>query len=168
MQRGEKVEAAGGLERRHAGHQDFTVHTQQDLMGTFNRIADTMASVVLAIASISLVVGGIGIMNIMLVSVTERTREIGVRVSIGARPQDVRRQFLLEALILALFGGLVGVIGGVGGAWLFDEMGAMRTVLVPWSLALAFTAAAAVGIFFGYFPATKAANLDPIEALRHE
>jgi putative ABC transport system permease protein len=113
-------------------------------------------------------VGGIGIMNIMLVSVTERTREIGLRVSIGARPHDVRMQFLLEALILSLFGGLVGVIAGVSGAWIFDQTGAMRTVLVPWSLALAFAASAIVGIFFGYFPATKAAKLDPIEALRHE
>ena len=147
---------------------DFNVQTQQDIIQTQQATTETFRTLLAWVAAVSLLVGGIGIMNIMLVSVTERTREIGVRVSIGARPQDVRRQFLLEALILALFGGLVGVIGGVGGAWLFDEMGAMRTVLVPWSLALAFTAAAAVGIFFGYFPATKAANLDPIEALRHE
>jgi putative ABC transport system permease protein len=147
---------------------DFIVQTQEDIIQTQQATTETFRTLLAWVAAVSLLVGGIGIMNIMLVSVTERTREIGVRVSIGARPQDVQRQFLLEAIILSLFGGLVGVIAGVGGAWLFDEIGAMRTVLVPWSLGLAFAAAAVVGIFFGYFPATKAANLDPIEALRHE
>ncbi|MBM3127333.1 MAG: FtsX-like permease family protein [Chloroflexi bacterium] len=147
---------------------DFIVQTQEDIIQTQQATTETFRTLLGWVAAVSLLVGGIGIMNIMLVSVTERTREIGVRVSIGARPQDVRRQFLLEAMILSLFGGLIGVIAGVGGAWLFDEMGAMRTVLVPWSLGLAFVASAVVGIFFGYFPATKAANLDPIEALRHE
>ena len=147
---------------------DFTVQTQQDIIQTQQATTETFRTLLAWVAAVSLLVGGIGIMNIMLVSVTERTREIGVRVSIGARPQDVRRQFLLEALILSLFGGLVGVVAGVGGAWIFNATGAMRTVLVPWSLALAFAASAVVGIFFGYFPATKAANLDPIEALRHE
>jgi putative ABC transport system permease protein len=147
---------------------DFTVQTQQDIIQTQQATTETFRTLLAWVAAVSLLVGGIGIMNIMLVSVTERTREIGVRVSIGARPQDVRRQFLLEAIILSLFGGLVGVVVGVGGAWIFNATGAMRTVLVPWSLALAFAASAVVGIFFGYFPATKAANLDPIEALRHE
>jgi putative ABC transport system permease protein len=113
-------------------------------------------------------VGGIGIMNIMLVSVTERTREIGLRQALGARPRDVRLQFLLEAVMLSLIGGLVGVIAGVGGSHLFNELGTMRTELVPESVPLAFCAAAAVGIFFGYYPATQAAQLDPIEALRRE
>jgi len=147
---------------------DFIVQTQEDIIQTQQATTETFRTLLAWVAAVSLLVGGIGIMNIMLVSVTERTREIGVRVSIGARPNDVRRQFLLEALILSLFGGVVGVIGGVGGAWSFNEMGAMRTVLVPWSLGLAFAASAVVGIFFGYFPANKAAALDPIEALRHE
>ncbi len=116
----------------------------------------------------SLIVGGIGIMNIMLVSVTERTREIGLRQALGARPRDVRLQFLLEAVVLSLIGGLVGVLFGVGGSYAFNALGTMRTELVSVSIPLAFAAAAAVGIFFGYYPATKAAQLDPIEALRRE
>jgi len=107
-------------------------------------------------------------MNIMLVSVTERTREIGLRQALGARPRDVQLQFLLEAVMLSLAGGLVGVIVGVGGAYLFNALGTMRTELVSASVPLAFAAAATVGIFFGYYPATKAAQLDPIEALRRE
>jgi len=102
----------------------------------------------------------------MLVSVTERTREIGLRQSLGARPRDVQRQFLLEAVILSLAGGLIGVLCGVGGSYLFDALGTMRTELVSASIPLAFAAAAVVGIFFGYYPATKAAQLEPIVALR--
>jgi putative ABC transport system permease protein len=113
-------------------------------------------------------VGGIGIMNIMLVSVTERTREIGIRQSVGATPNDIRMQFLTEALLLSLVGGVIGVVTGIGGSWLFSALGDMRTVVAPFSIGVAFTSAAAVGIFFGYYPANKAAQLDPIEALRHE
>ena len=120
------------------------------------------------VAGVSLVVGGIGIMNIMLVSVTERTREIGLRQALGARPRDVRLQFMLEAVMLSLIGGLVGVGAGVGGSYLFDYLGTMRTELVTSSIPLAFGASAAIGIFFGYYPATKAAQLDPIVALRRE
>jgi putative ABC transport system permease protein len=120
------------------------------------------------VAGVSLLVGGIGIMNIMLVSVTERTREIGIRQSVGATPTDIRLQFLTEALMLSLAGGLIGVAAGVGGSFLFGATGDMRTVIVPGSILLAFASAAAVGIFFGFFPANKAAQLDPIEALRHE
>ncbi|MCK4833071.1 MAG: FtsX-like permease family protein, partial [Anaerolineales bacterium] len=105
---------------------------------------------------------------IMLVSVTERTREIGIRQSLGARPSDIRSQFLVEALMLSLVGGLLGILVGVGGSWLFGAAGEMRTVLVPSSVVLAFGSAAAVGVFFGFFPANRAAQLDPIEALRHE
>jgi putative ABC transport system permease protein len=107
-------------------------------------------------------------MNIMLVSVTERTREIGIRQSVGASPNDIRFQFLTEAVLLSLVGGLIGVVVGVGGAYLFGEVGEMRTVIVPSAILLAFSSAAAVGIFFGFYPANKASQLDPIEALRHE
>lgn len=147
---------------------DFSVQTQQDIIATQEATTEAFRSLLAWIAGVSLVVGGIGIMNIMLVSVTERTREIGLRQALGARPGNVRLQFLLEAIILSLAGGLVGVIAGVGGSYLFGELGTMRTELVPASIPLAFGAAAAVGIFFGYYPATQAAQLDPIEALRRE
>jgi putative ABC transport system permease protein len=120
------------------------------------------------IAAISLVVGGIGIMNIMLVSVTERTREIGLRIAIGAHPSYVRAQFLLESMILSLAGGAMGVVIGVAASILFGAFGGMRTQIVPLSIPLAFVAAAGIGIFFGYYPAGQAARLDPIVALRHE
>jgi len=147
---------------------DFNVQTQQDIIATQTATTEAFRSLLAWVAGVSLVVGGIGIMNIMLVSVTERTREIGLRQALGARPGDVRLQFLLEAIILSLAGGLVGVVAGVGGSYLFGELGTMRTELVPVSIPLAFGAAAAVGIFFGYYPATQAAQLDPIEALRRE
>ncbi len=147
---------------------DFNVQTQQDIIATQEATTEAFRDLLAWVAGVSLVVGGIGIMNIMLVSVTERTREIGLRQALGARPRDVQMQFLLEAVILSLVGGLVGVFLGVGGSYLFGHLGTMRTELVPASIPLAFGAAAAVGIFFGYYPATKAAQLDPIEALRHE
>jgi putative ABC transport system permease protein len=147
---------------------DFTVQTQQDIIATQEATTAAFRDLLAWVAGVSLVVGGIGIMNIMLVSVTERTREIGLRMALGARPADVLMQFLLEAVILSLVGGLAGVIVGVGGSYLFAELGTMRTAIVPASIPLAFGAAAAVGIFFGYYPATRAARLDPIVALRHE
>lgn len=107
-------------------------------------------------------------MNIMLVSVSERTREIGIRQSVGATTNDIRYQFLTEAILLSLFGGVIGVLAGAGGAVLFGAMSDMRTVVVPAAILLAFFSAAAVGVFFGYYPANRAAMLDPIEALRHE
>ena len=145
----------------------FTVQTQQDIIATQEATTAAFRDLLAWVAGISLVVGGIGIMNIMLVSVTERTREIGLRQALGARPADVLLQFLLEAVILSLVGGLVGVLAGVSGSYLFG-LGSMRTELVPLSIPLAFGAAAAVGIFFGYYPARQAARLDPIEALRRE
>jgi putative ABC transport system permease protein len=147
---------------------DFTVQTQQDIIATQEATTAAFRDLLAWVAGVSLVVGGIGIMNIMLVSVTERTREIGLRQALGARPADVLMQFLLEAVILSLAGGLAGVLVGVGGAYLFGELGNMQTEVVPVSIPLAFGAAAAVGIFFGYYPATRAASLDPIEALRRE
>jgi putative ABC transport system permease protein len=147
---------------------DFTVTTQQDIIETRESTTAAFRSLLAWVAAVSLVVGGIGIMNIMMVSVTERTREIGIRQSVGASPNDIRWQFLTEALLISLVGGLIGVIAGVGGSWLFNLLGDMRTVVMPNSILLAFISAAAVGIFFGYYPANKAAQLDPIEALRHE
>jgi putative ABC transport system permease protein len=144
------------------------VQTQQSIITAQESTTAAFRSLLGWVAGVSLLVGGIGIMNIMLVSVTERTREIGIRQSVGATENDIRLQFLAEALMLSLVGGLLGVFGGVGGSWLFGKVGDMRTVVVTSSIVLAFTSAAAVGIFFGYFPANKAAQLDPIVALRHE
>ncbi|HEY52343.1 MAG TPA: FtsX-like permease family protein [Caldilineae bacterium] len=146
----------------------FTIQTQQDIIDTQGATTEAFRSLLAWVAAVSLIVGGIGIMNIMLVSVTERTREIGIRQSVGATPNDIRWQFLTEALMLSLVGGLIGVFVGVGGSWLFGATSDMRTVIVPTSILLAFGSAAAVGIFFGFYPANKAAQLDPIEALRHE
>ncbi len=147
---------------------DFVLQTQQDIINTQQATTEAFRNLLAWVAAVSLVVGGIGIMNIMLVSVTERTREIGLRQALGARPRDVLLQFLIEAIILSLVGGLAGVLLGVGGAELFGRLGDMQTRVVPASVPLAFGAAAAVGIFFGYYPAIKAAQLDPIVALRHE
>ena len=147
---------------------NFGVRTQQDIVDARASTTAAFRSLLAWVAAVSLVVGGIGIMNIMLVSVTERTREIGLRQALGARPRDVQRQFLLEAVMLSLVGGLAGLAFGVAGSFIFGELGGMRTELVPLSLPLAFGASAAVGIFFGYYPATQAAQLDPIEALRRE
>jgi len=147
---------------------DFTIRTQQDVIAARESTTAAFRNLLAWVAAVSLLVGGIGIMNIMLVSVTERTREIGIRQSVGASPNDIRWQFLTEALLLSLFGGLIGVLAGVGGAWIFNKVGSMRTVVQPLSIIEAFTSAAAVGIFFGFYPANKAAQLDPIEALRYE
>ena len=147
---------------------DFVIRTQQDIIDTQEATSAAFRNLLAWVASVSLIVGGIGIMNIMLVSVTERTREIGIRQSVGATPNDIRWQFLTEALLLSLVGGVIGVLVGIGGSWLFGALGSMRTVIAPGSILLAFTSSAAVGIFFGYYPANKAAQLDPIEALRHE
>ncbi|MBN1890407.1 MAG: ABC transporter permease [Thermoflexales bacterium] len=159
------------LMRRHETTVDspgFSMTTQDSIIDARASTTETFRNLLAWVAAVSLVVGGIGIMNIMLVSVTERTREIGLRQALGARPGDVRRQFLLEAVMLSLIGGLAGVVTGVGGSYLFNMLGTMRMAIVWSSVPLSFGAAAAVGIFFGYYPATKAAQLDPIEALRRE
>ena len=146
----------------------FGVRTQQDIIESREATTAAFRTLLTWVAGVSLLVGGIGIMNIMLVSVTERTREIGIRQAVGASPADIRLQFLIEALVLSLVGGLIGVAAGVGGSYLFGHTSDMRTVVVPTSILLAFGSAATVGIFFGLYPANKAAQLDPIEALRHE
>jgi putative ABC transport system permease protein len=146
----------------------FTIQTQEDIIETQGATTAAFRNLLAWVAGVSLLVGGIGIMNIMLVSVTERTREIGIRQSVGATPNDIRLQFLTEALMLSLVGGLLGIVFGIGGSYLFGATSEMRTVIVPQSILLAFGSAAVVGIFFGFFPANKAAQLDPIEALRHE
>ena len=147
---------------------DFIVTTQQDVIETQEATTAAFRSLLAWVAGVSLIVGGIGIMNIMLVSVTERTREIGIRQAVGAAPGDIRLQFLIEALVLCLVGGLIGVAAGVGGSWVFGQSSDMRTVVMFESILLAFGSAATVGIFFGFYPANKASQLDPIEALRHE
>ena len=147
---------------------DFTITTQADIIQTQESTTASFRTLLAWVAGVSLIVGGIGIMNIMLVSVTERTREIGLRQAVGATPGDIQVQFLSEALMLSLVGGLIGVLAGVGGAQLFGQLSDMRTVIVPYSIVLSFTSSALIGIFFGFIPAQKAAQLDPIEALRHE
>ena len=147
---------------------DFTVRNLSSIAETAALMARILTAMLGAIASISLVVGGIGIMNIMLVSVTERTREIGIRMAVGARPRDILRQFLLEAILICAIGGSAGVLLGVGGAMAVSELGGMPVVISGTAVALAFLFSAATGIFFGYYPAHKAARLQPVEALRYE
>jgi putative ABC transport system permease protein len=159
------------LARRHEvslDEPDFSISTQNDIIETQESTTKSFRMLLAWVAGVSLIVGGIGIMNIMLVSVTERTREIGLRQAVGATPGDIQVQFLAEALMLSLFGGLLGVLVGVGGANLFGQFSGMRTVIVSYSILLSFTSAAGIGIFFGFIPARKAAQLDPIDALRHE
>jgi putative ABC transport system permease protein len=160
------------LLRRHkissTGTADFTITTQEDIIQTQESTTAAFRSLLAWVAGVSLIVGGIGIMNIMLVSVTERTREIGIRQAVGATPADIRLQFLTEALMLSIVGGLIGTAVGIGGAYLFGALSSMRTVIQPTSILLAFGSAAIVGAFFGYYPANQAAQLDPIEALRYE
>ena len=153
---------------REGADNDFDVRNLTAVANTAAETSRVMTMMLGAIASISLVVGGIGIMNIMLVSVTERTREIGIRVAIGARERDIRLQFLLEAVIISVAGCLVGVLLGVGGAFLVNLIGKMVVVITLSSILVAFLVAAGVGVFFGFYPANKAARLNPIEALRYQ
>ncbi|HEU5260857.1 MAG TPA: ABC transporter permease [Gemmatimonadales bacterium] len=147
---------------------DFTVRNQSDLAEAAQSTTEVMSLLLAAIASISLVVGGIGIMNIMLVSVTERTREIGIRLAVGARGSDVLTQFLVESVAMSLLGGLFGLAMGFGGAVLLGRLTGWSTATPPAAVLIAVGFSAAVGVFFGWYPARKAARLDPIEALRHD
>ncbi|HEY8695930.1 MAG TPA: ABC transporter permease [Chloroflexota bacterium] len=147
---------------------DFTVRNLNSIVQTAQGVTQTLTLLLSGVAAVSLLVGGIGIMNIMLVSVTERTREIGIRSAIGARGKDILSQFLIEAVSLSTAGGLIGIVLGVLGSFAVARLAKWNTVIAPESIVLAFVFAAAVGIFFGYYPARKASQLDPIEALRYE
>jgi putative ABC transport system permease protein len=147
---------------------DFRVRTLDEMIAVRTRTTRTMTSLLGGIAAVSLLVGGIGVMNIMLVSVTERTREIGLRVAVGARQRDVRLQFLTEAVLLSLAGGLLGIAAGYGVAEGVNQMFGWPTMTSPYAAATAFAFSAAIGIFFGWYPATKAAATEPIDALRFE
>jgi putative ABC transport system permease protein len=138
------------------------------IMETAQQSANVMTMLLAAIASVSLVVGGIGIMNIMLVSVTERTREIGIRMSVGAKTWDIRMQFIIEAITLSLMGGVAGIIIGLTASQLLSALAGWNTVVSVLSIILSFCFSGLVGIFFGFYPAYKASLLDPIEALRYE
>ena len=147
---------------------DFTVRSQTDIATMATATTEILTILLASIASVSLIVGGIGIMNIMLVSVTERTREIGIRMSVGARNRDILRQFLIEALVLSLLGGIIGIIFGVSGSSIISSIAKWPTIITPFSIILSFGFSFAIGIFFGYYPARKAALLNPIDALRYE
>jgi putative ABC transport system permease protein len=147
---------------------DFSVRTIEEMAATRVQMAETMTGLLMSVASVSLLVGGIGIMNIMLVSVTERTREIGVRMAVGAKTRDVMRQFLAEAIALSLVGGLAGILLGVFVSQAITHSLGWPVDITTSSILIAFAFSAAVGVFFGWYPARKAASLDPIEALRYE
>jgi putative ABC transport system permease protein len=156
-------------QRTQPGQEDaFTVRNLSELLQAQEASSRVMAMLLAAVASVSLLVGGIGIMNIMLVSVTERTREIGLRMAVGARGRDILNQFLVEAVTLSLIGGLLGIVLGVAGSWLIGEFAGWSTQLSPASILFAVAFSAAIGIFFGFYPARKAASLLPIQALRYE
>jgi putative ABC transport system permease protein len=151
-----------------ADEDNFTIRSQQEMAEMMNSTSDTMTILLLVVACISLVVGGIGIMNIMYVSVTERTKEIGLRMSVGARGIDILNQFLIESVLLSITGGLIGVLCGIGAAVGINVFAHWPIQIQPWSVLLSFVVCSATGIFFGWYPAKKAASLDPIEAIRYE
>jgi putative ABC transport system permease protein len=147
---------------------DFTIRNQDELADVAQSTTKVMSALLAAVASISLLVGGIGIMNIMLVSVTERTREIGIRMAIGARGSDVLTQFLVESVVLSVFGGLIGIVFGLVGAAVLGRLTGWNTITPPGAVLMAVGFSAAVGVFFGFYPARQAASLNPIQALRYE
>ena len=147
---------------------DFTIRSQQELSRMLNSTTDLMTTLLACIAGISLVVGGIGIINIMYVSVTERTREIGLRMSVGARGIDILSQFLIEAILISITGGIIGVIIGCGASFIVKNVAHWPIYIQTWSVLLSFAVCTITGVFFGWYPAKKAADLDPIEAIRYE
>lgn len=146
---------------------DFTIRSQQEMMDTMSSTMDTITIILVVAAAFSLLVAGIGIMNIMLVSVTERTREIGLRMSVGARGFDISNQFLIESVIISISGGILGIFFGWVGTIVCNSIGLPASIPM-WSIVISFAVCTVIGVGFGYFPATKAANLDPIEAIRYE
>jgi putative ABC transport system permease protein len=167
-----QIEMQSLLRQRHrlqpGQDDDFTIRNLSEVFAAQESSARVMSILLGAIASVSLIVGGIGIMNIMLVSVTERTREIGLRLAIGAKTKDILSQFLVEAVTLSIFGGIIGILIGVGASAMISWFASWNTLISPMAIALAFVFSGLVGIFFGYYPARKAALLDPIDALRYE
>ena len=147
---------------------DFTIRNLSDIAEAASNSATVMALLLGSIASVTLIVGGIGIMNIMLVSVTERTREIGIRMAVGARTRDIMLQFIVEAVVMAASGGLIGILVGVGSSSLIKNLADLPALIKPEIIAISFLVSGTVGVFFGFYPAKKAANLDPIDALRYE
>lgn len=147
---------------------DFSIRSQQELSSMMTSTTDMMTVLLAAVAGISLLVGGIGIMNIMYVSVTERTREIGLRMSIGAKGRDILAQFLIESILISVTGGLIGVLLGIGAALLVNILASYPIYIQMWSVILSFAVCTVTGVFFGWYPAQKAAGLDPIEAIRYE
>ena len=147
---------------------DFNIRSQEELSTMMTSTSNMMSTLLAAVAGISLLVGGIGIMNIMYVSVTERTKEIGLRMSIGAKGRDILAQFLIEATLISITGGLIGVLLGIGASWLVKLLLSYPIFIQAWSIFLSFAVCTIIGIFFGWYPARKASNLDPIEALRYE
>ncbi|NLN76352.1 MAG: FtsX-like permease family protein [Armatimonadetes bacterium] len=160
------------LDKRHriaeGADSDFVVRNQAEIMEMANEMSRTLSLLLGGIASVSLLVGGIGVMNIMLVSVTERTREIGIRKALGARRRDIQAQFLVEALMLAMTGGITGILLGMLASALIGKFSGMDTTVTLWSVLLGFGFSALIGVFFGYYPARAASQLDPIESLRYE
>jgi len=153
---------------RYSQSDNFAVFTDQSLVDLYKQITGAFYLVMVVISSIGLLVGGIGVMNIMLVSVTERTREIGLRKAIGARQMDILWQFLVEAMTLTGTGGIIGVLGGLLLGWLVDALTPLSFAIPPWGILLAFVSATSIGLFFGMYPAIKAARMDPVDALRYE
>ncbi len=153
---------------RDSDDDDFNIRSQQELSSMMNSTSDMMTVLLACIAGISLLVGGIGIMNIMYVSVTERTREIGLRMSIGAKGRDILAQFLIEAILISVTGGIIGVVLGIGASWMVKLFAGWPVYVQVYSVILSFVVCTVTGVFFGWYPAQKASNLDPIEAIRYE
>lgn len=151
-----------------ADEDDFSIRSQEEMSSMMTSTSNLMTTLLAAVAGISLLVGGIGIMNIMYVSVTERTKEIGLRMSIGAKGRDIMAQFLIESILISITGGIIGVLFGVGASFVVKMLASYPIYIEPWTVLLAFLVCTLTGIFFGWYPAKKAANLDPIEAIRYE